>query len=307
MSRSFDILGFGAVAVDDLLYVNSFPAAEGKVRVKRRLRQCGGLTGTALVAAARLGARAAYVGVIGDDPLSEEVVRALREAGVETAFATRRPDARPAHSTIVVDETHHTRTIFSSADGLLGADEFNPPADLIQSARVLLIDHHGMPGSRRAVALAREMGIPVVADFERNGGPGFEPLIEEVGHLIVGQDFAQEWTGQRTPQRACQALWSPNREVVVVTCGAAGCWYVARESISPDHCPAYEVSVLDTTGCGDVFHGAYAVALSCGHPLLQRLRYASIAAGLKATGRGGQAAIPSKADVEAAERSIQAL
>ncbi len=122
----FDILGFGIVAVDDLLYVKEYPAAESKVRVEHRLRQCGGLTGTALVAAARLGARCAYVGMLGEDDLSREALAGLTHEGIDISRHARNPDSRPAHSTIIVDETRHTRTIFAS----LNAPSAQPPTGL---------------------------------------------------------------------------------------------------------------------------------------------------------------------------------
>ena len=295
----FDILGFGAVAVDDLLYVDEYPRADQKVRVRHRQRQCGGLTGTALVAAARLGARAAYVGVLGDDALSRVVAEIFEREGIDLGHCVRRPDARPAHSTIVVEETRKTRTIFSSVDGLIGADPALPEADLIRAASVLLIDHHGLEGTLRAVRIARQSGVGVVADFERDPGPPFAELLGLVDHLIVSERFAREQTGQSEAPAAARALGSPDREAVVVTCGASGCWYASGPpGDEPRHCPAFRVEVIDTTGCGDVFHGAYATALAEGQDLPARVVFASAVAGLKATRRGGQAGIPSRGTVD---------
>src|SRR5436190_15346202 len=108
----WDILGIGCVAVDDLLYVQAYPAPDAKVRVRQRERQCGGLTATALVAASRLGARCAFAGVLGDDEASRFVLDALAHEGVDVEPRVARAAARPIHSTVIVDETHHTRTIF---------------------------------------------------------------------------------------------------------------------------------------------------------------------------------------------------
>jgi sulfofructose kinase len=296
----FDILGFGAVAVDDLLFVDEYPAAEHKVRVRHRLRQCGGLTGTALVAAARLGARCAYVGLLGEDPLSEEVAACLGREGIDTAHCVRRPDARPAHSTIVVDQRRHTRTIFASLEGAIGPDPERPGADLIRSARVLLIDHHGPEGTLRAVRIGRDAGVRVVADFERDPGPPFEELLGLIDHLVLSERFARQLTGRDDPAGAAAALWRADRRAVVITCGAAGCWCLGPETGGrARHSPASPVEVVDTTGCGDVFHGAYAAALARGMGLPSRVVYASGAAALKATRRGGQAGIPDRQTLEA--------
>ena len=196
----FDILGFGAVAVDDLLYVDDYPPAESKVRVRHRLRQCGGLTGTALVAAARLGASCAYVGLLGNDELSKYVVDCFAREGIDTTHCVRRAQARPAHSTIIVDEHHKTRTVFASLAGDIGADAQSPPAELIRSARVILVDHHGLEGTIRAARIARLSGVAVVADFERKPEGNFDELLALVDHLVISARFAAELTGNTEPR-----------------------------------------------------------------------------------------------------------
>jgi sulfofructose kinase len=295
----FDILGFGVVAVDELLYVAEYPAAESKARVEHRLRQCGGLTGTALVAAARLDARCAYVGMMGEDDLSQEVMDCFEREGIDISHRARNADARPAHSTIIVDEHHRTRTVFASLGGAAGAAPDWPPAELIRAARVLLVDHHGVAGTLRAVRIARESGVKVVADFERHPGGEFEELLGWVDHLVISQKFAEILTGESDPPQAVKALWTNRREAVVVTCGGKGCCSLGKGYDKPFLRPAFPVEVVDTTGCGDVFHGAYAAALAWDWPLEKRLEFASATAALKARVRGGQAGCPMRKEVEA--------
>ncbi|MCX6902031.1 MAG: PfkB family carbohydrate kinase, partial [Verrucomicrobia bacterium] len=98
----FDVLGIGCAAVDDLVYVPSFPPADQKVRVERSARRCGGLTGAALVTAARLGARCGYAGCLGPDEYSRHVAEDFAREGVNIAHAPRLAEARVVHSTIVV-------------------------------------------------------------------------------------------------------------------------------------------------------------------------------------------------------------
>jgi sulfofructose kinase len=300
-STRFDVLGFGAVAVDDLVYVDEYPPPESKVKVRHRHRQCGGLTGTALVAAARLGARCGYAGVLGEDELSGYVAKTLQREGIDLAHCVRRSDARPAHSTIIVDQGRNTRTVLASLDGAIGADSRLPEEHVIRSASVLLLDHHGLEGSIRAARIAWESGGHVVADFERDPGPPFADLLALVDHLVISDGFARELTGRSPGPVAAVAkkLWTPDRKAVVVTCGASGCWYYSEATgAAAVHFPAYPVNVIDTTGCGDVFHGAYAAGLAGGEDLPGRIRLASGCAALKATQRGGQAGIPSRTTVE---------
>ncbi|MGD0653529.1 MAG: PfkB family carbohydrate kinase [Thermoguttaceae bacterium] len=294
----FDILGFGAVAVDDLLYVDEYPPAESKVRVRHRLRQCGGLTGTALVAASRLGALCAYVGLLGNDELSIYVTDCFAREGVDTSHCARRAGAKPAQSTIIVDEHHKTRTIFASLAGDIGADVELPSRELISSARVILVDHHGLEGTIRAQRIARENGVAIVADFERKAEGNFLDLLALVDHLVISDRFAVELTGKTKPEQATAALWTAKRRAVVVTCGSAGSWLLTDDYKKPVHCPARAVKVLDTTGCGDVFHGAYSAALARGKSPAECVEFASAAAALKATQRGGQTGCPTLQQVE---------
>jgi sugar/nucleoside kinase (ribokinase family) len=127
MHKTIDALGLGFTAVDDLLYVDAYPEADAKVPVRRRQRQCGGLAATALVAAARLGCRCAYAGILGDDDASRFVVERFREENVDTSHLGQRDQAGPVRSTIVVDSQRGTRTILFDLSGVVGVDSTWPP------------------------------------------------------------------------------------------------------------------------------------------------------------------------------------
>lgn len=299
MATSFDILGLGCAAVDDLLYVPAYPPADAKVQIRRRERQGGGLTATALVAAARLGARCAYAGTLGeDDDLTRFLLERFRQEGVDTSLVRRRPDARPIHSIIIVDEGRQTRNVFYDLEGVYGAEPGWPDAGVIRAAGCLFVDHFGAEGMTWATRIAREAGVPVVADFERGEMPGFPELLALVDHVIVSQAFAAKLTGDADPARSAGKLWNDRRRALVVTAGEEGSWYVV-EGRPPVHQPAFAVGAVDTTGCGDVFHGAYAAALVRGLDLSEVVRFASAAAALKATRRGGQLGAPTRPMVEA--------
>lgn len=293
------ILGLGAVAVDDLVYVDAYPNPDAKVRVVDTARHCGGLTATALVAASRLGVRCAYAGVLGTDDFSTFAATQMEREGIDLRHAQRIPTAAVYHSYIVVGARENSRTIFSDGRHVVGAADLWPPTEVIESCAVLFVDHVGIPGMLRAARIAAAAGIPIVSDLERVSGTGFDELLPWIDHFIVSRDFATELTGEAAPEVAVRRLANRARGIVAVTAGAQGCWYTT--SGNPEqvhHQRAYAVNVVDTTGCGDVFHGAYAAALALGKPVRERFRMAAAAAALKATQPGGQAGAPTRTHLE---------
>ena len=292
-------MGLGAVAVDDILFLSEFPRPDSKMPVLRRERHGGGLAGTALVAARRMGRTCAYAGSLGDDGLSRYILDGFAAEGISTEHVARRPETRPFHSTILVDTRTITRTILYEERGVIGADPSWPPAEVLRSIGVLLVDHVGLEGMVRAARIAREAGIPVVADIERDGPQLVGTLLDLSDHLIVPLDFARAKTGMKDAPSAARALWRQDRAAVVVTCGVEGSWYLSAEDPGAlFHQPAFRVEVVDTNGCGDVFHGAYAAGLSEGMVMADRVRLSAAVAALKATQPGGQNGIPARTRAE---------
>lgn len=288
----WDVLGLGAVAVDDLIYVDHYPAPNSKLPIRDRQRQGGGLAGTALVAASRLGARAAYGGVLGDDELSRFTIRELEREGVDCAPVIRRADARPFHSIVIVDRSTAQRSILYTSQGVteLAPDEISHE---LTSCRMLFVDHTVVASALRAVELAHQHCVPVIGDIESERDVRVHDLILHIDHLILGIDAAARLTGESEPAAMVRALASGRRACSVVTAGAQGCWYSERGG-AVNHFPAFQVSAVDTNGCGDVFHGAYAACIAQGESVAQAIKVATAAAGIKATQPGGRAGIPSR-------------
>jgi sugar/nucleoside kinase (ribokinase family) len=241
-----------------------------------------------------------FAGVLGYDELSSLVTDRLAEEGIDLSHVTRQANARPIHSFIVVEIERATRTILFDPSGTAGAPDSDAVVQLVLASRVLFVDPYGVPGMIRAATAARAAGIPVVGDFEGPVRPDWPPLLELVDHLIVSTDFATELTAESDPARAVEALLTDDRDTVIVTCGVEGSWCLTHSSRGrPMHVPAYRVKAVDTNGCGDVFHGAYASALAQGMGTRERIVFATAAAALKATRSGGQAGIPRRDEVEA--------
>ncbi len=298
--KRWDVLGFGAVAVDDLVYLDRFPQADEKMYVRGKARDGGGLAGTALVTAGKLGATAAWAGVLGFDELSVWTLEALNNSHVDTSAVVRFGQARPIHSIVLVERAGGTRTILYSFEGVQQLTPDEVSLEMISEARVVLLDHTIGDLAGHILTLSKQAGVPTVADLERLE-TGVADSVRDVDHLIVGRKFAEAATGERAPEAAVLALAALRRDLplTAVTAGGQGYWWMERGESEPHHRPALTVDVVDSTGCGDVFHGTYAAELARGTRIAEALEMANVAAGLKATRPGGRQGIPSRAEVEA--------
>jgi sulfofructose kinase len=290
------ILGAGTITVDDFLYVARYPAPDHKAPVLRKTRRLGGLIGTALAAASRLGATCAYAGVLGSDELSAYVKRGLDSAGVDRSRVLEDPKAGVTHSVIVVAEEGHTRNIFYDLQMRPLPPERVDRA-LVSGIRVLVVDQL----ATEIAHLGREAGLPVVADMDWSDRPDLEETMLLFSHLILSSQFARDATGCRDPESCVAALHGGSgRPCTAVTWGAEGCYYcTGAGQPAVRHQPGFPVTALETTGCGDVFHGAYAAALAGGGSVGECLRYASAAAALYAARPSGWEYLPVRGDVEA--------
>lgn len=293
----FDIFGLGTIAVDDCLYVDSYPPPDQKVRINREGRNVGGQIATALAAASRLGAHCAYGAVLGEDEFSTAAFDALQTAAVDCRFIQRTPGAGPIHSVIILNEKTGTRNIFYnlSRTAPVPANQIN--AATMGNTRLLLVDQFGPDTAIHSARLAHQTGASVVMDLEWLDAPRLDEMMSLADHLLVPRDFAVAYTKSATPAQAAEELHRRNpRACTAVTCGTEGCYYL-HASAPVQHLPAPRVESLETTGCGDVFHGAYAAALAGDKNVLDCLRFASAAAAVFATRPSGWQHMPTTDDV----------
>lgn len=283
----FDILGIGTIAVDDFLFVAAYPNADGKAEIRRTARSLGGQVTTALAAAARLGARCAYAAALGADELSSAGLRALGEAGIDTQFVVETPGASPIHSVIVVDETAKSRAIFFDRSCLKPLPPEAVTSGMVASARVLVLDQLGPETMIAAARLARDLGVPTVFDFEWPQAERTPELVALAEHLILPYDFAAAYTGLNDARAMVESLHS-RRVCTAVTCGAEGGFYACAGSGGEAvRWRVVPVETVETTGCGDVFHGAYAAALARGEGVGRGIAMAAAAAALYASRPAG--------------------
>jgi sugar/nucleoside kinase (ribokinase family) len=288
--RAFDLIGLGANAADHLVVVPHHPAPGEKVRFTRYLRQGGGQAATALVVAARLGYRTRYLGGVGEDAEGERNLEELAREGVEVARVRRRADAMTQRAFIFIDERTGERTILWGRDPGVMLQPEELTAEEIACGRMLHVDGQNPCASACAARHARAAGMPVLADLETIR-PGTDELLPLVDFLIAAEEFPRAVTGSADPHEALRILEERcGGGLVIVTLGARGA--LARIEGRLRHVPAFAIEARDTTGAGDVFHGAFAVAGCLGLTLVDAIDFSHAVAAMKCLGLGGRTAIP---------------
>ena len=303
----FDVAGLGLNATDTLLLVPHFPAYAGKAPFTEEVLSPGGQVATAMVTCARLGLRAAYIGTVGDDERGRVQMESLRLSGVNLDSVQVRKGCPNQSAYIIIDRKTGERTVFWNRPECLRLDpaEITPP--MITGARLLHIDGHDTPAVERAARIAHEAGIPVTADVDTIYH-GFDRVLPLIDYLIASSEFPTQWTGQDDPFTALEMLQKEyGIRVAAMTLGAQGALALDRGRFV--YSPAFVVNCVDTTGAGDVFHGAFCYAVLEGMPVGDAMDFSNAMAALNCTALGARGGISNVAEVrklmERAERRAQ--
>jgi len=300
METTFDVVGVGCCAADMLALYEGAIEEDQKMEVPQMTRQGGGLVATGLTAVARLGGKARFIGKVGDDDPARFIVREFEREGIDTSCIRIVPGASAIQSVCLVNPAKGERTIFYCLDHVpvVEAQDMNR-ADVI-AGKVLFVDGFQLTGAIQAARWAREAGRMVLMDAELTE-PENDTLADLSTHVIASLRFAQSRVGECDGGEAAQRLYEKltaggSDKLVGVTSGVAGSDFVT--SAGAFHQPSFKVPVVDTTGCGDVFHGAFAFGLARDWEPRKIARFAAAVAALKCRKLGGRAGIPSFEETE---------
>ena len=298
-SKPFDVVGFGQNSVDLVAVVSRYPEPDSHTRVDRFAELPGGEIATAMVACARLGCRARYVGTIGSNSQGALVRATLAKEGVDVA-KIRQVDAPNRLALILVDPAG-TRTVLWHRDARLAMTSADVDLDAVTSGRVLLVDAIDPDASTTAARAAREQGIVTVADIDAVQ-PGVDLLLSEVDIIIAAGPFPEALTGATGLGAGLEQMAERyHSAMIVATLGSEGT--LTRLNGRELRTPAAAVDVVDTTGAGDAFRGGFIaswIRLGNERGIDTVLEYASVVAALNCRALGAQTALPSWDQVEQA-------
>ena len=293
----FDVVGVGLNATDTLLVVPRFPTYGGKVPFEEEILSPGGQVASAMVACARFGLRVKYIGTVGDDERGRIQMESLLGSGINLDHVQWRRNCPNQSAYILIDRSTGERTVLWRRPECLRISPEEITPGQIACARLLHIDGHDTPAVERAARIAREAGMPVTVDVDTIY-PGFERVLPLVDYLIASSEFPVNWTGDSDPFKALEAIQREyGMRMAAMTLGAHGALALCEGSFI--YSPAYVVNAVDTTGAGDVFHGAFCYAVLEGMPVREALDFSNAAAALNCTALGARGGIRGVADVSA--------
>lgn len=313
----FDCIGFGMNAVDYLSILDPYPDLDEKVEVIESSIQGGGPVPTAMVTLAKLGAKVAYIGKIGDDPEGKFVKTELEKEGVNTDYLIIDKESKTARAFIWVDKKTGKRTVALDKTQLNDTKISELKFLNSVSTGFLHIDARELEVNVFLAKWAKKLGAKASLDVGSLRS-GVESVFPFVDHLIVSKRFACGITKLPDPFSACKELMKIRRihgkgfETVVVTIGEDGYICGSPRGFTPSgnedkifHSPGFPVKVVDTTGAGDVFHGAFIYGLLKKWNLKKTAQFANACASMKCRKLGGRAGIPNFDEVTAFMKSFK--
>jgi sugar/nucleoside kinase (ribokinase family) len=303
----FDVVGVGANSVDYVYRLPDFPAPDSptaKLHIRQHSISPGGQTATTLCTCAAMGLEPTYIGAVGNDTNGELIRDELTNRSVDVSRLAIR-DANNAFAVILLHDRHGERVVLWDRTSELDLEPAEIDRDLIRGARLLHVDDVDEGAAILAAAIAREAGIPVTSDIERVGSRT-EELLAAVTIPIFAEHVLEALTGEKDFEQGLRKVAAERpgfttresaHDMVCVTLGARGAMLLAGDRIYK--VSGIPVDVVDSTGAGDVFRGAFIAALLRGDGPQEILRLANLAAALSCTRPGAIGGIPTLAEIQA--------
>lgn len=302
MASSFDVVGLGENSVDYVYRLPSFPDPRGaaaKMPISGHRVSFGGQVATTLCTCASLGRSTAYLGTFGSDESGARIRQELGRLGVDVTHALVR-DGANRYAVILIDERSGERVILWHRDPRLqlrDADiDTGPMADVIERARLLHVDAVDEDAAIRAATMARDAGGIVTSDID-HVSPRTTELLAAVTVPIFAEHVPARLTGEGDDERGLRALRQAHHSMLCVTLGARGSMVLCGDRLY--RAPGFAVAVVDSTGAGDVFRGAFIHALLRGDGPEAILRFANAAAAISCTREGAIDGVPAQGEIAA--------
>ena len=289
------IVCIGIAVMDQIFSVEELPKTAGKHFASDYFEVGGGPAATAAVTLAKLGAEVEFWGRVGNDVIGERIIAELHNYGVNTRYVRKISASRSTISAVLVDQ-YGERMIVNSVDPHLDANPHWLPFDALQEKEAVLVDSRWPQAALLGLQHAKKENLPAILDADTTPDHYLAKLFAESTHAVFSYDALLHLTKEKEIESALQKIQQYGQGWVGVTHGEQGTYWIEKENIK--HQPSFSVEVIDTLGAGDVFHGAFTLALAEKKTIVEAIRFSNAAAALKCTKAGGRAGIPNRDEIE---------
>jgi len=297
-----EVVCTGIAVLDAIFRVDQFPVPEAKTQASEFMVISGGCAANAAVAIARLGGRASFAGPLGGpagaEVIGDRIMAGLAGEHVDCAGCPRVPGVASSMSAICIDPRGE-RAIVNYRDDRLAAVLPEDPGAIVATAAAVLADNRFPEFVLPICEAARARGIPVVLDADKPTR-ATDVLLGVASHVIFSAEGLRATAGTQDLGIGLERIAAASGAFLAATDGANGAlWLVPGMPGECRRMPAFPIEPIDTLAAGDVFHGAFVLALAEGRPETEAMRFAAAAAAIKCTRFGGITGAPARAEVEA--------
>lgn len=289
------IICIGHAALDRIYRVEAFPRGPSKVRALEYVESGGGMAANAAATIARLGGRVELWSRVGDDDAGAKIRSGLKNAGVDVRSVQSFEEGRTSTSAIIVDDAGE-RLIVGARDINMPSGTSWLPLERIGGAAAVLGDVRWLEALRVAFHRARKEGIPTVLDADLGAREALAEVLALTDYAIFSKPALDDFAPQQGMDEQLDRVLRLGPKHAGVTLGAEG--YRWADAAGGGSQPGFAVDVVDTTGAGDAFHGAFTLALVEGRTAAECARFACAVAAMKCTRLGSRAGLPSRPEVE---------
>lgn len=288
------IVCVGLACLDYLFKVENLPAGGGKSFASQYAAAPGGPAAAASIAVAGLGHHATFLGRFGDDQVARDILAQLAQRGVDGSRCRLIEGKSSQVSSVIVDSEGERQIVnFSSAD--LDGDPAWLPREVIEDADFILADVRWPEGAAQALTIARECGIPSLLDADI-APIDIAPLVDLARYVVFSEKGLANVSGSTDFEGGLQKVTERGTCWPAVTAGERGSFWLENDTLCS--CPAEKITAIDTCGAGDVFHGAFAVAMAENMGMSAAMRFAGVTAAVKCLTFGGSLGAPQRDQVE---------
>jgi sulfofructose kinase len=297
----------GSATIDQIFYVESVPAPSAKISANEFVITGGGVAANAAVAVQRLGGAATYWGRVGQDSWGDQVLVMLAKEGVNIQYLRQLAGYRTKVATVLIDAQGERLVVSAQPQGYPDVIDWLPLHKVVD-ADAVLADTRWIGGAQALLDKASQHGMPSVLDGDSGDALVVRRLMLAATHPVLSEPMLTKLSGQTIDDAsigsALMQCFGGRNVIVGVTLGSKGVYWFDGKTVH--HVASPKVAVVDTLAAGDTWHGALALALAQGQPLGAAIDFASRAAALKCTRRGGRLGIPTLDQLQAFNPALEA-